>query len=118
MNQVRGDLPPEAEIPVINIESADSRFASAYLSFTSDILKANEITDYLIRVVQPRLTAIGGVQRAEILGGRTFRHAHLAQARAMAALNVSPAEIRQALAENNYLAAVGDDEGRARAGRT
>ncbi len=80
VNQVRGDLPPEAEVPVINIESADSRFASAYLSFTSDILQANEITDYLNRIVQPRLTAVAGVQRAEILGGRTFRHAHLVEA--------------------------------------
>src|SRR5471032_2721538 len=41
VNQVRNDLPPEAEVPVINIESADSRFASAYLSFTSDILEPN-----------------------------------------------------------------------------
>src|SRR5512134_188051 len=72
VDQVRGDLPPESEVPVINIESADSRFASAYLSFTSDILKENEITDYLVRIVQPRLTAVEGVQRAEILGGRTF----------------------------------------------
>src|SRR5476651_1065373 len=66
VNQVRGDLPPEAEIPVINIVSADSQFASAYLSFTSNILKANEITDYLTRIVQPRLTAIAGVQQAQI----------------------------------------------------
>ena len=36
VDQVRGDLPPEAEVPVINVESADSQFASAYLSFTSD----------------------------------------------------------------------------------
>ena len=47
VDQVRSDLPPEAEVPVINIESADSQFASAYLSFTSDILQPNEITDYL-----------------------------------------------------------------------
>ena len=72
VDQVRRDLPPEAEVPVINIESADSRFASAYLSFTSDILEANQITDYLTRVVQPRLSALEGVQRADILGGRTF----------------------------------------------
>ena len=57
VDQVRNDLPPEAEVPVINIESADSQYASAYLSFTSDILEANQITDYLVRVVQPRLTA-------------------------------------------------------------
>src|SRR5437762_2393793 len=72
VDQVRKDLPPEAEVPVLNIESADTRFASAYLSFTSDILQANQITDYLVRVVQPRLTAMEGVQRADILGGRTF----------------------------------------------
>ncbi|EKD34494.1 MAG: acriflavin resistance protein, partial [uncultured bacterium] len=72
VDQVRGDLPPEAEVPIINVESADSRFASAYLSFTSDILRQNEITDYLVRIVQPRLSALEGVQRADILGARTF----------------------------------------------
>ncbi|MBV5333481.1 efflux RND transporter permease subunit, partial [bacterium] len=72
VDQVRGDLPPEAEIPMINVESADSQFASAYLSFTSDVLQQNEITDYLVRIVQPRLSAPQGVQRAEILGARTF----------------------------------------------
>ena len=64
VDQVRGDLPPEAEVPIINIESADSKFASAYLSFTSDILEPNQVTDYLVRVVQPRLSALEGVQRA------------------------------------------------------
>jgi len=111
VNQVRGDLPPEAEIPVINIESADSRFASAYLSFTSDILQANEITDYLSRVVQPRLTAIAGVQRAEILGGRTFAMRLWLKPDRMAALNVSPSAVRRALANNNYLAALGRTKG-------
>ncbi|MEP6777781.1 MAG: efflux RND transporter permease subunit, partial [Chthoniobacterales bacterium] len=111
VNQVRGDLPPEAEIPVINIESADSRFASCYLSFRSDILQANEITDYLNRVVQPRLTALGGVQRAEILGGRTFAMRIWLKPEQMAALNVSPAQVRKALAANNYLSAVGSTKG-------
>src|SRR3974390_1009564 len=50
VDQVRNDLPPEAEVPVINIEPADSQIASAYLSFSSDILEANQITDYLMRV--------------------------------------------------------------------
>ncbi|MCA1659735.1 MAG: efflux RND transporter permease subunit, partial [Verrucomicrobiaceae bacterium] len=111
VNQVRGDLPPEAEIPVINIESADSQFASAYLSFNSNILEANEITDYLSRVVQPRLTAVAGVQRAEILGGRTFAMRIWLKPDQMAALNVSPAKVRQALSENNYLAAPGRTKG-------
>jgi multidrug efflux pump len=111
VNQVRGDLPPEAEIPVINIESADSRFASCYLSFNSNILQANEITDYLNRVVQPRLTALGGVQRAEILGGRTFAMRIWLKPEQMAALNVSPAQVRKALGTNNFLSALGSTKG-------
>ena len=111
VDQVRGDLPPEAEVPVINIESADSEFASAYLSFSSDILQQNEITDYLVRVVQPRLTAIAGVQRAEILGARTFAMRIWLKPDKLAAFNISPVQIRQALAANNVLAAVGRTKG-------
>ncbi len=111
VDQVRADLPPEAEVPVINIESADSRFASAYLSFTSEILKQNEITDYLTRVVQPRLSALAGVQRADILGARTFAMRIWLQPERMAAFNISPVEVRQALAANNFLAALGHTKG-------
>ncbi|HUJ25634.1 MAG TPA: efflux RND transporter permease subunit [Myxococcales bacterium] len=112
VDQVRRDLPPEAEVPVLNIESADSQFAAAYLSFSSRFLKQNEITDYLVRIVQPRLSAIEGVQRADILGARTFAMRIWLKPDRMAALNVSPAQVRQALAANNYLAAVGQTKGR------
>src|SRR5437588_702222 len=111
VDQVRRDLPPEAEIPALNIESADSQFAAAYLSFSSQFLKQNEITDYLFRVVQPRLSAIEGVQRADILGARTFAMRIWLKPDRMAALNISPAQIRTALAANNYLAAVGQTKG-------
>ncbi|MFL5430490.1 MAG: efflux RND transporter permease subunit, partial [Myxococcales bacterium] len=111
VDQVRGDLPPEAQVPIINIESADSQFASAYLSFSSEFLKQNEITDYLVRVVQPRLTAIEGVQRADILGARTFAMRIWLKPDRMAALNVSPVQVQRALAANNYLAAVGQTKG-------
>jgi multidrug efflux pump len=111
VDQVRNDLPPEAEVPIINVESADSRFASAYLSFTSDILRQNEITDYLVRIVQPRLSAVDGVQSARILGGRTFAMRVWLKPDRMAAFHVSPAEVRQALAANNFNAAVGQTKG-------
>jgi multidrug efflux pump len=111
VDQVRGDLPPEAQVPIINIESADSQFASCYLSFSSNILQQNEITDYLVRVVQPRLSALGGVQRADILGGRTFAMRIWLKPDRMAALNVSPVQVRQALAANNFLSAVGQTKG-------
>lgn len=111
VDQVRRDLPPEAEVPVINIESADSQFASAYLSFSSDTLAQNEITDYLVRVVQPRLATVQGVQRADILGARTFAMRVWLDPDRMAALNISPTQVRQALAANNFLAALGRSKG-------
>jgi multidrug efflux pump len=111
VDQVRNDLPPEAEVPILNIESADSEFASAYLSFSSDVLLQNEITDYLMRVVQPRLSAVEGVQRAEILGARTFAMRIWLKPDRMAAFHVTPAQVRGALAANNYLSAVGQTKG-------
>src|ERR1044071_4305387 len=111
VDQVRNDLPPEAEVPIINIESAESRFASADLRFSSDILEANQITDYLVRVVQPRLTALEGVQRADILGGRTFAMRIWLKPDRMAAFNLNPAQVRDALAANNFLSAVGRTKG-------
>lgn len=111
VDQVRADLPPEAEVPIINIESADSQWASAYLSFSSDVLKQNEITDYLVRVVQPRLSAVQGVQRADILGARTFAMRVWLKPDRLAAFNLSPTQIRDALAANNFLAALGQSKG-------
>ncbi|APR78987.1 RND multidrug efflux transporter [Minicystis rosea] len=111
VNQVRADLPPEAEVPAINVEPSDSLIAAMYLSFDSDILAENQVTDYLIRVVQPRLSALEGVQRADIIGGRTFAIRAWLKADKMAAYNVSPAQVRQALAANNYLSAVGQTKG-------
>src|SRR5437667_10584083 len=99
--QVRNDLPPEAQAPVIEIETADTQFAAMYLGFASKDLDQNQITDYLARVVQPKLSAISGVQRADILGGRTFAMRIWLQPDRMAALRISPSAVRDALAQNN-----------------
>jgi len=109
--QVRNDLPPEAEAPVINLETADTQFASMYIGFASDELDQNQITDYLTRVVQPRLSAISGVQRADILGGRSFAMRVWLDPQRMASLGISPSEVHDALAQNNYLSALGRTKG-------
>jgi len=111
VDQVRNLLPPEAQIPAISIQPADSQFASAYISFTSDILHQNEITDYLVRAVQPRLSALDGVQSAQILGARTFAMRIWLKADRMAALNVTPSQVSTALAANNHLSALGTTKG-------
>jgi multidrug efflux pump len=109
--QVRNDLPPEAEAPEIELETADNQFAAMYLGFSSADLDQTQITDYLTRVVQPKLSAVSGVQRADILGDRTFAMRIWLKPDRMAAHNISPSALREALARNNYLSALGRTKG-------
>jgi multidrug efflux pump len=109
--QVRNDLPPEAEAPVIELQTADNQFAAMYLGFSSSDLDQNQITDYLTRVVQPKLSAVSGVQRADILGDRTFAMRIWLKPDRMASYGISPSTIRDALAKNNYLSALGSTKG-------
>src|SRR3954470_6140604 len=109
--QVRNQLPPEAEAPVIELQTADDRFAAMYIGFSSKDQDQNQITDYLTRVVQPKLSAISGVQRAEILGGRTFAMRIWMKPDRMAARGISPSDVQRALAANNYLSALGRTKG-------
>jgi multidrug efflux pump len=109
--QVRNTLPPEAEAPVIALETADSEFASMYLGFSTTELDQNQITDYLVRVVQPKLSAISGVQRADIFGDRTFAMRIWLKPKEMAAHGIAPSQVRDVLAANNYLSALGSTKG-------
>ena len=111
ISQVRNELPPEAEAPVVKVETSDNRFASMYLSFYSDDLEANQITDYLVRVVQPQLAAVPGVQRADILGARVFAMRIWLRPDRMAALHITPAMLRAALQKNNSISAIGQVKG-------
>src|SRR3954462_6295070 len=109
--QVRNDLPPDAQIPVIDLQTADTQFAAMYIGFSSADLDQNQITDYLTRVVQPKLSAISGVQRADILGNRTFAMRLWLKPQEMAARGVSPSDVHDTLARNNYLSALGSTKG-------
>src|SRR5258707_10435567 len=109
--QVRNQLPPEAEAPVIEMETADAQFAAMYIGFSSNDLDQNQITDYLTRVVQPKLSAVSGVQRADILGDRTFAMRIWLKPERMAALGISASTVRDALSKNNHLSALGQTKG-------
>ncbi|HSE13368.1 MAG TPA: efflux RND transporter permease subunit [Rudaea sp.] len=110
VNSVRNQLPPQAQQPVLTVQVGET-IDAMYMGFRSDVLPANSITDYLARVVKPKLDALRGVQTAEILGGRQFAlRAWLDPAR-LAAHNVTASDVFQALAANNYLAAVGTTKG-------
>src|SRR5699024_7691780 len=110
VQQVRNQLPPESQVPIINVKVGQTT-PSMFISFYSHTLPANDITAYLNRVVQPQLQAVVGVQNAEILGGRKFAMRIWLNPVKMAAHHVTASDVRNALARNNYLAGVGRTKG-------
>jgi multidrug efflux pump len=110
VNSVRNQLPPQAQQPVLTVATGQTTDAM-YIGFYSDTLPNNNVTDFLVRVVQPKLNAIPGVQTAEILGARTFALRAWLDAQKMAAYGVTATDVSTALAANNYLAAVGTSKG-------
>ncbi|HEV8199086.1 MAG TPA: efflux RND transporter permease subunit [Candidatus Polarisedimenticolia bacterium] len=108
LQQVRSELPQEAEPPAVEIQRADRPYGTFYLSFNSKTRTVPEITDYLLRNVQPALATIPGVQRiTNQEGGRQIAMRIWIDPDKLAALNLSPGDVNAALRRNNYLAAVG-----------
>ncbi|MBL8896944.1 MAG: efflux RND transporter permease subunit [Planctomycetes bacterium] len=112
LQQVRSELPAEAEPPLVEVQRADRPYATFYLSFTSDERSVSEITDYLARIVQPQLATIAGVQRVtNNEGGRPLAMRIWIDPDRLAALNLAPGDVHTALRRNNFLAAVGQTKG-------
>jgi len=110
VNKMRGQLPPESEDPVLDLQQGQ-QFAAMYVSFASETLDNSQITDYLTRVVQPKLVTVAGVQRADILGAGTFAMRVWLKPDRMTALKVTASDVANALSSNNVLAAVGSTKG-------
>lgn len=110
VNAVKNQLPPQAQTPVITVQTGDST-AAMYMGFFSPQLPTNNITDFLSRVVKPKLDSIEGVQTAEILGARNFALRAWLDPQRMAAHGVTAADVYGAMAANNYLSAVGTTKG-------
>jgi hydrophobe/amphiphile efflux-1 (HAE1) family protein len=110
IQQVKSVLPAEAQDPVV-VKQTGETTALMYMSFNSAQLTGSQITDYLTRVVQPRLQTINGVANAQILGGQTFAMRIWLNPDKMAALGVTPVDVRNALARNNFTTAAGQVKG-------
>jgi multidrug efflux pump len=106
----RNVLPEEADDPVIDATTGE-RTALMYMAFYSDAMSPSQITDYLLRVVQPKLQAVPGVAKAELIGNKTFAMRIWLDPRRMAALGVTAGDVQQLLRDNNYLAGIGQTKG-------
>jgi multidrug efflux pump len=111
LQQVRSELPTEAEPPMIEMQRADRPYASFYLSFSSTERSVSAVTDWLLRTLQPQLSTLSGVQRVTFEGGRQIAMRVWIDPDRLAAFNLSPGDVQAALRRNNYLAAVGRTKG-------
>jgi multidrug efflux pump len=107
LQQVRRELPAEAEPPQVELNRADRPYASFYLSFTSDDLNVSQLTDWLIRNIQPQLKTLPGVQRIGIEAGQLPAMRIWIAPERLSEVNLTPGDIFNALRRNNYLAAIG-----------
>src|SRR2546427_1952974 len=111
LQQVRSELPAQAEAPVVEIQRADRPFATFYVSFTSKERSVPAITDWLVRTLQPQLSTLAGVQRVTVEGGQPLAMRVWIDPDRLAAVNLAPGDVQAALQRNNYLAAVGQTKG-------
>lgn len=110
VQQTIQQLPREAQQPVI-LKTSDSSTALMYISLDSTEMTPQQITDYATRVVQPQLQTVDGVAKADILGGATYSMRIFLDPTKMAALGVTPSEVSEVLAKNNFLTAAGTTKG-------
>jgi len=100
VNSVRWRLPNGINDPVVSKQDPNA-MATLYLSFVSDSMSAEEVTDYLERVVQPQMQTLSGVAQAQILGAREYAMRIWLDPKLMAAHDITTTDIRSALNLNN-----------------
>lgn len=110
VNAVLNQLPSGSQLPVITVSIGET-IDVMYIGFYSNVLQDNQITDYITRVVQPKVQAINGVQLAEILGNRTYAMRAFLDPVKLAGYGLTPADISEALAKNDFISAVGRTDG-------
>ncbi|MBX9713327.1 MAG: multidrug efflux RND transporter permease subunit, partial [Pseudomonadaceae bacterium] len=109
-SEVKNQLPVNAEDPVLSKEAADSS-ALMYISFYSDELNNPQITDYLSRVIQPKLATLPGMAEAEILGNQVFAMRLWLDPVKLAAFGLTANDVNEAVRKYNFLSAAGEVKG-------
>jgi multidrug efflux pump len=110
INSVLNQLPSGVQQPTIAV-SIGTTLDPMIIGFSSDELAPNQVTDYLVRNVQPQLQAVPGVQTAELLGPQYFAMRAWLDPRKLAAYGLTANDVTNALAANSTVAGLGSTKG-------
>ncbi|WBL76067.1 efflux RND transporter permease subunit [Bradyrhizobium xenonodulans] len=111
VNSVLNQFPSGTQQPTLTLKVGQT-IDAMYIGFASDVLAPNQITDYLTRVVQPRLQAVSGVQTAELLGAKKFALRAWLDPDKLAAYGLTASDVSTALSGNDYISGLGATKGR------
>ncbi len=110
VNSVLNQLPTGSQQPAITVKTGNTTDAM-YMGFSSAQLDRNQVTDYIQRVVQPKLQAVPGVQTAELIGGQYFSLRAWLDPQKLAAYGLTANDVSTALASNDFVSAIGNTKG-------
>ncbi|MGA8078030.1 MAG: efflux RND transporter permease subunit [Xanthobacteraceae bacterium] len=110
ISSVLNQLPAGTQQPTLSVTIGQT-IDAMYIGFNSDTLQPNQITDYLTRVVQPKLQAVPGVQTAELLGQKVFALRAWLDPKKLAAFGLTATDVSQALAANDFISGIGNTKG-------
>ena len=110
VNSVLNQLPTGALAPTITVQVGQT-LPAMFLGFHSETLAANQITDYLTRVVIPKIQSVDGVQQSQLIGGQTFSLRAWLDPQKLASYGMTATDVYTALANNDYISAVGNTKG-------
>ncbi len=106
VQQVRGQLPTEAEDPTI-VKGTGEQFAIMYLAMQNPNMTSEQLTEYIERVIRPRLSTVQGVAEVQILGAANYSMRVWIDPVLLAARGLTATDVLTAIESSNYLSAPG-----------
>ncbi|AGB43970.1 efflux RND transporter permease subunit [Mesorhizobium sp. CO1-1-7] len=106
---VRGTLPDASKDPVI-VKGTGQQFAMMYISMQNPNMTKEQLTEYIERVIRPRMSTVEGVADVQIFGAQEYSMRVWIDPVRLAARGVTAAEVLAAINNSNFLSAPGNTQ--------
>ncbi|ESZ26758.1 MULTISPECIES: efflux RND transporter permease subunit [unclassified Mesorhizobium] len=106
---VRGTLPDASKDPVI-VKGTGQQFAMMYISMQNPNMTKEQLTEYIERVIRPRMSTVEGVADVQIFGAQEYSMRVWIDPVKLAARGVTASELLTAINNSNFLSAPGNTQ--------
>lgn len=106
---VRGNLPDGAKDPVI-VKGTGQQFAMMYISMQNPNMTKEQLTEYIERVIRPRISTVEGVADVQIFGAQEYSMRIWIDPIRLAARGATAVDVLTAINNSNFLSAPGNTQ--------